>query len=174
MGGFATGLTPSTITVDGDLSDWSSDSQMASGNVDLHLTWDSNNLYFGWDGTDWKDAFEGADLFVYFNTSSDGSVLSKDWGFSHTLPFAANFGFVLEDDSYFRLISYDGSAWADSSHVVDIYSGWSDNKVTEFTIPWAEIGTPTSLDVIVYAQWQRPRQCLGFVPIAKSCKQQWC
>ena len=83
MGGFATGLTPSTITVDGDLSDWSSDSQMASGNVDLHLTWDSNNLYFGWDGTDWKDAFEGADLFVYFNTSSDGSVLSKDWGFSH-------------------------------------------------------------------------------------------
>ena len=154
MGGFATGLTPSTITVDGDLSDWSSDSQMASGNVDLHLTWDSNNLYFGWDGTDWKDAFEGADLFVYFNTSSDGSVLSKDWGFSHTLPFAANFGFVLEDDSYFRLISYDGSAWADSSHVVDIYSGWSDNKVTEFTIPWAEIGTPTSLDVIVYAQWQ--------------------
>ncbi|MEC7253816.1 MAG: hypothetical protein VXV89_02505, partial [Candidatus Thermoplasmatota archaeon] len=90
MGGFVAGLTPSTITVDGDLSDWDSDSQMASGNIDLHLTWDANNLYFGWDGTDWKDAFEGADLFVYFNTSSDGSVLSKDWGFSHTLPFAAN------------------------------------------------------------------------------------
>ena len=154
MGGFVAGLTPSTITVDGDLSDWDSDSQMASGNIDLHLTWDANNLYFGWDGTDWKDAFEGADLFVYFNTSSDGSVLSKDWGFSHTLPFAANYGFVLEDDSYFRLISYDGSAWTDSAHVVDLYSGWSGNKVTEFAIPWAEIGTPTSLDVMVYAQWQ--------------------
>ena len=154
MGGFVAGLTPSTITVDGDLSDWDSDSQMASGNIDLHLTWDANNLYFGWDGTDWKGAFEGADLFVYFNTSSDGSVLSKDWGFSHTLPFAANYGFVLEDDSYFRLISYDGSAWTDSAHMVDLYSGWSGNKVTEFAIPWAENGTPTSLDVMVYAQWQ--------------------
>lgn len=154
MGGFTAGLTPSTITVDGDLSDWDSDSQMASGNVDLHLTWDANNLYFGWDGTDWKDSFEGADLFVYFNTSSEGSVLSKEWGFSHTLPFAANYGFVLEDDSYFRIISYDGSAWIDSPHVVDIYSGWSGNKVTEFAIPWAEIGTPTSFDVMVYAQWQ--------------------
>ena len=146
MGGFVAGLTPSTITVDGDLSDWDSDSQMASGNIDLHLTWDANNLYFGWDGTDWKDAFEGADLFVYFNTSSDGSVLSKDWGFSHTLPFAANYGFVLEDDSYFRLISYDGSAWADSAHVVDLYSGWSGNKVTEFAIPvsYTHLTLPTT------------------------------
>ena len=31
MGGFVAGLTPSTITVDGDLSDWDLDSQMASG-----------------------------------------------------------------------------------------------------------------------------------------------
>ena len=67
------------------------------------------------DGTDWKSTSEGADLFVYLNTSTDGSVLSKDWGFSHTLPFTANYGFVLEDDTYFRLVSYDGSAWVDSA-----------------------------------------------------------
>ena len=127
---------------------------MASGNVDLHLTWDANNLYVGWDGSDWKDTFEGADLFVYFNTSSDGSVLSKDWGFSHTLPFAADYGFVLEDDTYFRLISYDGSSWVESSHVVDLYAGWEGNMVTEFALPWTELGSPTSLDVMAYAQWQ--------------------
>ena len=107
MGGFVSSMTPENITVDGDLADWNSDSLMASTNVDLHLTWDSSNLYFGWNGTDWESTFEGADLFVYLNTSTQGSVLSKDWGFSHTLPFAADYGFVLEDDSYFRLISYD-------------------------------------------------------------------
>ena len=140
LGGFAVGLTPSTIAVDGDLSDWDADSLMESSNVDLHLTWDATNLYVGWNGTDWKASTEGADMFVYFNTTTSGSVLSKDWGFSHTLPFAADYGFVLEDDSYSRIISYDGSAWVESSHVVDLYSGWSDNKITEFAIPWSELG----------------------------------
>ncbi len=154
LGVFSVGLTPSTITVDGDLSDWDSDSQMSSSNIDLHLTWDATNLYIGWDGTDWKATSEGADLFVYFNTTNAGSVLSKDWGFSHTLPFAADYGFVLEDDSYFRLIAYDGTSWVESSAVVDLYAGWSGNKVTEFSIPWSELGSPTSLDVVMYAQWQ--------------------
>ena len=154
MGGFATSQTPSTITVDGDLSDWSADELMASSNIDLHMTWDASNLYIGWDGTDWKSTSEGADLFVYLNTSTDGSVLSKDWGFSHTLPFTANYGFVLEDDTYFRLVSYDGSAWVDSAYVVDLFAGWEGNMVTEIAIPWAEIGSPSSLDVMMYAQWQ--------------------
>ena len=154
LGVFSVGLTPSTITVDGDLSEWDSDSQMSSSNIDLHLTWDATNLYIGWNGTDWKATSEGADLFVYFNTTSAGSVLSKDWGFSHTLPFAADYGFVLEDDSYFRLIAYDGTSWVESSTVVDLYAGWSGNKVTEFSLPWSELGSPTSLDVMMYAQWQ--------------------
>ena len=154
MGGLATSQTPSTITVDGDLSEWSADEMMSSTNIDLHMTWDASNLYIGWDGTDWKSTTEGADLFVYFNTSTEGSVLSKDWGFSHTLPFAANYGFVLEDDTYFRLVSYDGSAWVDNAYVVDLFAGWEGNMVTEIAIPWAEIGSPTSLDVMMYAQWQ--------------------
>ncbi|MBP66790.1 MAG: hypothetical protein CMA67_05990 [Euryarchaeota archaeon] len=154
LGVFSVGLTPSTITVDGDLSEWDSDSQMSSSNIDLHLTWDATNLYIGWNGTDWKATSEGADLFVYFNTTSAGSVLSKDWGFSHTLPFAADYGFVLEDDSYFRLIAYDGTSWVESSTVVDLYAGWNGNKVTEFSLPWSELGSPTSLDVMMYAQWQ--------------------
>ena len=154
FGGFVSSQTPSTITVDGDLSDWSADELMSTSNIDLHLTWDASNLYIGWNGTDWKASTEGADLFIYFNTSSQGSVLSKDWGFSHTLPFAADYGFVLEDDTYFRLIFFDGSAWVESTHVVDLYAGWEGNMVTEFSLPWVELGSPTSLDVMVYAQWQ--------------------
>ncbi|DAC69576.1 MAG TPA: hypothetical protein D7I16_04135, partial [Candidatus Poseidoniales archaeon] len=48
LGGFATSQTPSTIAVDGDLSDWSADELMSSSNIDLHMTWDASNLYIGW------------------------------------------------------------------------------------------------------------------------------
>ena len=100
--GFVSATTPETITVDGDVSEWSTDTEMAtdSNGVSLHVTWDADNFYVAWTGTDWASASDGADLFIYFNTSEGGSVLSKDWNFAHTLPFAADYGFALEDSSY--------------------------------------------------------------------------
>ncbi|MGB0236717.1 MAG: hypothetical protein ACPF93_06465, partial [Poseidonia sp.] len=156
FGGFVQGQTPEDITVDGDYSDWSSDSLMAtdSSGVDFRLTWNETMLFLGWDGTDWKSTFEGADLFVYLNTSEGGSVLARDWGFAHTLPFAADHGFVLEDDTYYQHIAYDGSSWTDQSTTIDLYAGWADNKATEFALPWSALGQPTSFDILVYAQWQ--------------------
>ena len=98
LGGLVEAQTPEDIAVDGSYSDWSADSLMASNSdgVDLRLTWNETMLFIGWDGTDWKSSAEGADLFVYLNTSEGGSVLARDWGFAHTLPFAADHGFVLE------------------------------------------------------------------------------
>ena len=52
------------------------------------------------------------------------------------------------------VVSYDGSAWVDSAYVVDLFAGWEGNMATEIAIPWTEIGSPTSLDVMMYAQWQ--------------------
>lgn len=148
--------TPNDITIDGDDTDWPSDALMESdlNGISVYMTWNSSNLFIGWNGTDWKSAFEGADLFVYFNTSEGGSVLSKDWGFSHTLPFEADHGFVLEDDSYFKHISHDGSSWVDQPTSVDLFAGWSGNPFTEFSLPWSALGSPTQVDVLIYAQWQ--------------------
>ena len=75
---FVSATTPETITIDGSLSEWSSESNMAtdSNNVTLSMTWDTQNLYLAWEGTDWKSSSEGADLFVYINTSEGGSVRS--------------------------------------------------------------------------------------------------
>ena len=44
--GFVSAATPETITVDGDVSEWSSDTELAvDGNgVSLHTTWDENNF----------------------------------------------------------------------------------------------------------------------------------
>ena len=64
--------------------------------VSLHLTWNSTHLFIGWEGTDWASTDGGADLFVYLNTSSGGTSLSKEWGLSHVLPFAADYAFVLK------------------------------------------------------------------------------
>jgi len=156
LSGFVSAVTPSDITIDGELLDWDSDTlmQIDGNNIKFHTTWNETHLFFAWDGTDWKSLTEGADLFIYFNTSETGSVLSKDWGFSHTLPFRANHAFVMEDDSYLRLITYDGTAWVDQTVEPEVYSGWSENKITEIAIPWASLENPTGLDFFAYAQWQ--------------------
>ena len=153
---FVSANTPETITIDGSMDDWSNESTMAtdSNNVTFSMTWDSQNLYLAWNGTDWKDSNEGADLFVYINTSQGGSVLSKDWNFAHTLPFAADHGFVMENDSYFRHIEYDGSTWLEQTTNVDVYAGWANNKVTEISLPWSALGSPNSFDIVAYSQWQ--------------------
>ena len=72
--GFVSATTPETITVDGDVSEWSTDTEMAtdSHGVSLHVTWDADNFYVAWSGTDWASTTDGADLFVYFNTSEGG------------------------------------------------------------------------------------------------------
>ena len=153
---FASATTPETITVDGSLSEWSNDSNMATdtNNVTFSMTWDAQNLYLAWNGTDWKSSSEGADLFVYINTSTGGSVLSKDWNFAHTLPFAADHGFVMENDSYFSHVEYDGSTWAEQSTTVEVFAGWENNKITEISLPWSALGSPTSFEIIAYSQWQ--------------------
>ena len=62
--------------------------------------------------------------------------------------------FVLEDSSYNSMLTFDGSTWEDQTTSLDIYTGWSDNKVTELSIPWASIGNPTSFQFMEYAQYQ--------------------
>ena len=154
--GAVQGTTPDTITVDGDVSDWDPDTLMGTdaNGVELRLTWNESMLFLGWEGTDWKATSGGADLFVYMNTTEGGSVLARDWGFAHALPFAADHAFVLEDDTYHQHIAHDGSSWQDQGTNVELYAGWADNKVTEIALPWSALGSPQSFDIIVYAQWQ--------------------
>ena len=58
--GFVSAMTPETITIDGDVAEWSSDSQMASDDnaVTYYSTWDDDNFYLAWTGTDWADSVQ--------------------------------------------------------------------------------------------------------------------
>lgn len=161
-----------TATIDGSLIEWSEESLMGvdENNATLHLDWDSDNLYIGWNGTDWASTTEGADLFIYFNTSLGGSISSKDWNGVKVLPFEANYGIVLEDSTYIRLISYDGSSWQEAG-IVENYTGWADNKITELSIPFSSIGNPTNLDVMLWAQWQDAGNVWTAFPLNNSMSQ---
>lgn len=164
--GVSGAATPNDISIDGDPSDWPSSTDMGvdENGVSLHLTWNSTHLFIGWEGTDWASTEEGADLFVYLNTTSGGTSLSKEWGFSHVLPFAADYAFVLEDSNYHAIFAEQDGIWqttheentAMNSHTFpgERYIGWSENKISEISIPWDAIGSPTSVDFVIWAQWQ--------------------
>ena len=150
-------LASADISHDGDLSDWGPETLMDtdSNAVSLYLDWNSTHLSLAWNGTDWQSVSEGADLFVYLNTSEDGGALSKDWGFSHTLPFLGDHAFVLEDSSYFRLLSWNGTSWAEGEqNGIETWIGWDENRTSEISIPLLNIGSPTSLGLLAWAQWQ--------------------
>ncbi len=148
--------TPDTILLDGDMSDWPEDSLQTtdSNAVTFRMTWDESHLFIGWSGTDWASESEGADLFIYLNTSEGGTPLSKDWDLAQTLPFAADHAFVLEDSSYSSLQVYNGTGWEENSESAATWIGYSENQNTEIGIPWGAIGSPDHVGVVAWAQWQ--------------------
>ena len=151
----ASAATPETIQADGDTGDWSADSlQETDANaVTFRLTWDDTHLHLAWEGTDWASTGEGADLFVYLNTSEGGSVLSDAWNGQHTLPFAADHALVLEDSAYYAVRSHDGTGWSDSGTPL-AYVGHQQNQITELSIPWVDLGEPEGFGLLAFAQWQ--------------------
>ena len=154
--GLVAASTPDDIILDGEMSDWPNDSLEStdSNSVTFRMTWNSTHLFIGWSGTDWSSVDEGADLFVYLNTSEGGSPLSKEWSLSQTLPFAADYAFVLEDSSYSALQTYDGTGWVESTASASSWIGWSGNQNTEIAIPWSGIDSPEDVGIIAWAQWE--------------------
>ena len=111
-----------------------------------------DSLFIGWSGTDWANPDFGADLFVYLNTSDGGSPLSRDWNLAQTLPFSADYAFLLEDNSYSSLQTFDGTGWVENSVAPSSWIGWSENQNTEIAIPWSGIGSPENIGIIAWAQ----------------------
>lgn len=106
-------LASAEISLDGDLSDWDSNTLIATDQnaVSLHLDWNATHLSIAWNGTAWASETEGADLFVYLNTTDGGGAISSEWNLAHTLPFLGDFAFVLEDSSFYELRSWSGNTW---------------------------------------------------------------
>ncbi|MEM3886961.1 MAG: hypothetical protein QXO11_00795, partial [Thermoplasmata archaeon] len=147
--------TYNTINVNGDMSDWESDELIATRNgKNLYITWDENNIYIGWTGTDWTS--EG-DLFIYLDTKTGGTTTSKDWYLTHTLPFEADFVFWVENGAPGNngLDAYT-TQWSGTTYSGSNFIGWSGNKNTEIAIPLSDIDATSSsqIKIMVFAQWE--------------------
>ena len=146
-----------TINPDGDLGDWAADENMgADATKDLYLTWDESFLYIGWEGTDWGT--EG-NLFMYINTSAEGSRTSVEWDGTHTLPFKADHVFAVRDSTYYDLREFSGGSWNVIRNNGDWgepapFIGWTDDPVTEIALRRSDIGALDGVDIVIYAQWE--------------------
>ena len=150
------GTTPKDTTTDGAVGEWDASTLMGtSGAVSLHTTWNATHFQLAWLGTDWASESDGADLFIYFDTTEGGSNRSKDWGGQHILPIEADAAFMLEDSSYFRLQRWNGTAWEDGEQTgLASFIGHSENKNTEIAMPWQDLDAGENLTFLVWAQWQ--------------------
>ncbi len=151
--------TPATINAtDGNMAEWPSDSNMGTrAGATFYFTFNDNALYFGWDGSDWASTTMGADLFIYLNTTDGGSSTTTDWSGKHNLPFLADYAFCLENSNYYVLRKWNQatSTWDDYITKPGLtYIGWSGNMKTEIQLNRSDLGNPTSLSMLAFAQWQ--------------------
>ena len=113
--------------------------------IDFRLTWNPTHLFVGWDGTDWKSTDEGADLFVYLNTS-EGSVLARDWVLLTRSPLPPTT--AGPRGRHHPHVAHDGSAWTDQS------PRWNLRRMVwqsghRVVAPSTALGQPTGFDIVV-------------------------
>ena len=167
--------TYNTITVDGSLSDWSSDELLGIRNTkSAYLTWDNNSLYIAYSGTDFGVE---SDFFIYFDTiPSSGTNITKDWYGRHQLPFYADYLFWIENGNPGAngLDKYSSTTgWSLTTFTGQTYIGWSGNNITEIKIPFIDISTTlnNTIRIIIYAQWEDALNVWNSFPMNNSASQ---
>jgi len=145
--------TYNTITIDGDLSDWSTDELMEIDNgAGFYLTWDSDNLYFALSNVNLIDA---GTFFVYFDTITGGTTTSYDWIGIHNLPFDADYALGADSNSRNGIFVYTGATW-DVTPLENgtFYIGSAGNTNSEFLIPRSTLGNPAAIYLLAFVQNQ--------------------
>ena len=144
------GLTPHTILVDG-LNDFLPEFEWMDESSDsLFITWDSANLYIGFHGRN----LATGDFFVHIDTDllAASGASRASWG---RLGFASanrpEYEICVEGGGNSMQINHwDGSEWQYvqyGTHTGSSYEGWSGNTMSEFSIPWVELGEPEGLAI---------------------------
>ncbi len=144
-----------TITVDGDVGDWTADESLATTSGDAWVTWDATDLFVAVRHPDVSAGTALHWVVVYVGSGAGGTTTGASigtqepalpTGMSHAIRWKA-------DGSYDDLLAWDGIAWVASP-------GWlgtegsakqeSDaNTVLELAIPRAAVGVGDLLDLHV-------------------------
>ena len=126
--GLVHGETPDDIIIDGDYTEWPADSLMGS---DANVSTSAHGTQpplpgMGRYGLEINHGRRRPLRLPQHLRRRFGPRTRL--GFCSHASFAADHGFVIEDDTYYQHISYDGSSWTDQTTEVGLYAGWADNK----------------------------------------------
>lgn len=170
----AQAITWHQISVDGNLGDFDADEYMGGdSSVDHNFTYMEPTGH-STEGLQWQfhplsldqaDA-GGADLAIYFAVNetdeTSGCNYTSSWnGVVHQLPFFARWAYSVEDSTYDQLEECVSNAagWNSRSDSIVAHMGYNANPVTEFKIPYNDIGSfqyagGANLSYLAYATWQ--------------------
>ena len=143
-----------------------------------HVTWDAEYIYFAFSG----DSYSGniADnkrvFHIYLDTdpqvnpkTGTGRLVGDNGGFTPTLPFTGNYAytFVTNDQAGVenRLFkkTANGTGWNSVQDITTANWKSDDHRYWEIAIKRADIGNPTQINMIAYAEetWETGYICAG-------------
>lgn len=156
---FAT--TYHTIIIDGN-NDFHADETFSTSSLGYtaYVTWDANNIYLGYSGSDVGTGQSNFKWIVfYFDTDANlnplsGSGTSNAIGFNTqnwTLPFRADYMVQIRTTGGFEALKrFTGSGWVDvTPHNMQIFDNNAANYI-EIRIPRASLNNPTKIYLLGY------------------------
>lgn len=140
-----------TITIDG-LDDFDATDETlptSSTGYDAYAAWDAQYLYLGMNGADVSSSSDKRFWVIYLGGAA-GTTTGVTYNTQQpALPFAAQYHVRWKaDNTYTNALEWNGSAWVDAGWVFtgDIYQT---GTFVELRIPLADIGSPSTLNVVV-------------------------
>ncbi|MCB2218859.1 MAG: hypothetical protein KQI35_00585 [Bacteroidetes bacterium] len=145
-----TGITPHTIVIDG-INDFISETELMEDiPQSLYISWDQDNLYVGLFSL---DLGSGGDFFVSIDTdqTAGSGATTGCWG---RVNFSGNylpeFQVAIEGGGgSMQVNNWTGTAWnyPGNGAIGNSYEGWTNNGMTEISIPWSDLGNPTGIAI---------------------------
>lgn len=154
---------PVSIVTDGNLSDWSSVSPVATASgqtaQSLKVHCDAMNIYFAVEGSGL-----GANYQIYLNTDKDTTT-----GFQHWLfPSGSGAEYMIQDGVLMKPTAQTGWSWATIPATV---LSFQNQSITEVQIPRSSIGLLSDTLYVAYvditSDWKAISE-LGFAPFLNS------
>ncbi len=147
------GATPHLIFIDG-VNDFDFASELIKVNNDdtLFITWDADKLYIGYTSFALDDS---GDFFVNIDTDQTDSsgATTGSWGrVDFANPFLPEYQVAIEGGpGSIQLNYWDGDGWNyPGANGCESYNGWTDNGLTEISIPWTSLSNPTGIAISVH------------------------
>lgn len=148
------------ITIDGT-NDFTADEDFATSSTGYtaYSTWDANNLYLGYSGSDVHSSSANEKWMVWYidtdpqctpttgnGTTTASSFNTQNW----TLPFNADYMVQVRANGNFSQVnSWDGTNWVSTTYTGNLANNDS-TSFMELALPLSDIGTPTQIRILGY------------------------